>query len=251
VTRDGPHLPRRVRSAGGGVVTAALSVAIGIVEVVHTSGRSRNRAGAGALEPHVPFGRLEDGTWLYAPFGDVLVVTGGDRIMCHACGDALEAITRHHARRHGLDLAGYRKAFGLNRNQSLVAPALAQTRREEGKRRWETNTRVRDGLAVGQAMARSGDLHAIGVAAQPAGSRRQQGRRPASGNHAPPALSAARAAQAAEARQRWDERARELGWADLETYLAGRGTDNATPWQIRRELGCGSPMAARLMKEGR
>ena len=33
---------------------------------------------------------------------------GGERIVCHACGDALEAITRHYVRRHGLDPTDYR-----------------------------------------------------------------------------------------------------------------------------------------------
>lgn len=87
--------------------------------------------------------RLHDGTWLYAPLGRLLVVDGGERIVCHACGDALTAITRHHARRHDLDLPGYRERFGLNRKTSLIAPTLAEVRREEGRRRWETNDAVR------------------------------------------------------------------------------------------------------------
>jgi hypothetical protein len=90
-------------------------VATGIVQPVHTSGRSRSHAGAGGLEPHVPVGRLEDGTWLFAPYGDVLVVAGGEAIVCHACGDALEALTRHHVSRHDLELHGYRERYGLNR----------------------------------------------------------------------------------------------------------------------------------------
>ena len=109
------------------------------------------------MEPHVPVDRLDDGTWVYAPKGEVLVVAGGDRIVCHACGDALETITRHHVRRHNLDLAGYRLRFGLNRKASLIAPSLAETRRAEGRRRGQSNDRVRDGLAVGQAMAKSGE----------------------------------------------------------------------------------------------
>jgi hypothetical protein len=228
-----------------------LSVARGIVRCVHTYGRSRHSAGAGALEPHAPVDRLDDGTWVYAPVGGVLVVAGGERIVCHACGDALEAITRHHVRRHDMDLAGYRTRFGLNRKTSLIAPTLADARRVEGLRRWESNDRVRDGLAVGQAMAHSGELHAIGIAAQPAGSRRQQGRRAASRTDAAPALAAHRGAQADDARRRWVQRAQALGFDSLEGYLADRWAIAATPWRVRSELQCGSEMAARLLEEGR
>jgi hypothetical protein len=229
----------------------SLSVGSVIVGLVHATARSRHSDGPSALEPHTPLDRLEDGTWLYAPLGEVLVVAGGERVVCHACGDSMTAVSRQHVARHGLDLDAYRERFGLNRKQTMVAPVLAQVRREEGRRRWESNEGVRDGLAVGQAMARSGELHDIGAAAQPAGSRRRQGRRPASRDAAAPALGAVRAAQAAEARHRWEEQAHAHGFAGLEVYLAVRRASGPTAWQIRRELGCGSPMADRLLKEGR
>jgi hypothetical protein len=101
---------------------------------------------------------------------------------------------RHHATRHDLDVAGYLRKLGLNRKQSLIAPGLADVRREEGLRRWQSNDAVRGGLAVGQAMAASGALHEVGVAAQPVGSRREQGWRSASRDAAAPALAAHRAA---------------------------------------------------------
>jgi hypothetical protein len=226
------------------------SVVSGIVESVH-NGRSRRSVGSGALEPHVPVDRLDDGTWVYACVGDVLVVAGGTRIVCHACGDALEAITRHHVRRHDLDLSGYRTRFGLNRKTSLIAPRRAETRRVEGRRRWASNEGVRDGLEVGQAMAKSGELHAIGVAVQPTGSRRRQGRRAASRAEASPSLTSHRAEQADEARGRWEQRARVLGFDNLEGYLADRRRSGTTPWHVRSELRCGSAMAARLPEEGR
>ena len=141
--------------------------------------------------------------------------------------------------------------FGLNRKASLIAPSLAETRQAEGRRRWQSNDSVRDGLAVGQAMAKSGELHAVGVAAQPAGSRRQQGRRAASRTDAGPALRAHRAGQAEEARSRWEQRARALGFDSLEDYVAERRASAAAPWRVRNELRCGSEMAARLLTEGR
>lgn len=216
---------------------------------MHTYGRTGNTSSPDAVDPHVPMGRLDDGTWLYGPFGEMLVVAGGDRVVCHACGDALEAVTRHHVRRHGLDLDGYRERFGLNRKQSLIAPTLQDVRRAEGLRRWQTNARVRDGLAVGQAMAKSGELHDIGVAAQPAGSRRRQGRHSASREGAGPALAAHRADRADAARKRWDARAKELGFTSLETYLADRRAGGATPNRVRTELRLGGTTAAKLLAQ--
>ena len=193
--------------------------------------------------------RLADGAWLYAPVGQLLVVAGGDRVVCHACGDTLEAITRHHVRRHGLDLDGYRERFGLNRKQSLIAPALAEVRREEGRRRWTSNSGVRDGLAIGQAMAKSGVLHDIGQAAQPAGSRRPQGRRSASRDEASAALVVHRAARTAKARDRWDARSRELGFANLDAYLADRHAAGVTPNRVRTELRLGGGTAEKLLAD--
>src|SRR6478609_833528 len=94
--------------------------------------------------------------WVFAPFGALLVVDSRRRVVCHACGDALTALSAQHVRRHGLTLVEYRERFGLNRKTSLVSPVLAEKRRGEGQRRWAENGGVRDGLAVGQAMARSG-----------------------------------------------------------------------------------------------
>jgi hypothetical protein len=112
----------------------------------------------------------EDG-WAYAPMGSMLACLGGARVVCHACGEQLTAISADHLRRYDLDLTGYRERFGLNRKRSLLAPALAALRREEGKRRWVSNTGVRDDLAVGQQMVRTGVLYVLGAAARPVGTR--------------------------------------------------------------------------------
>ena len=101
--------------------------------------------------------------------GSMLAVDAGSRVVCHLCGEALAAVLAQHARRHGLTLADYRERFGLNGKQSLVAPMLAEKRRHEGRRRWAENPGVRDGLALGQQMAKSGVLHDIGVADTPRG----------------------------------------------------------------------------------
>lgn len=209
-------------------------------------------SGAGSQrEPHVPTGRLPDGTWVYAPVGQMLVAASGRKVICHACGDPLAAVSAGHLRRHGLDPAAYRARFGLNRKTSLVAPLLTQARREEGRRRWKSNAGVRDGLAVGQEMARSGRLYELGAAAQPAGVRRPQGRRAASREGASAALRADREQRAAAARARWSERAQGLGFGDLDAYLQTRREEGATAHRVRTELGCGGSVAVRLLARGR
>lgn len=92
---------------------------------------------------------------------------------------------------------------------------------------------MRDGLAVGQEMARSGGLYELGAAAQPGGARRSQGRVAASREGASPALRAHRDAQGAAARVRWTERVRAPGFEDLETYLQRRRTEGATAHRVR------------------
>ena len=170
-----------------------------------------------AFEPHVPVDRLADGAWVYAPVGQMTVTDEGRAVVCHACGEPLAGVSAAHAGRHGLSLAAYRERFGLNRKTSLIAPALAETRRVEGQRRWAVNAAVREGLAVGQALARSGALYELGAAAQPAGSRRSQGRSAASREGASPALRADREQRSAAARKRWTAKAK--AWQYSETPL--------------------------------
>lgn len=205
---------------------------------------------ASSREPHLPVDRLVDGTWLFAPFGSMYVDEDGARVVCHVCGDALAAVSAQHARRHGLTLTAYRERFGLNRKQSLIAPVLAQARRVEGRRRWAENAGVREGLGVGQAMARSGELYALGAAAQPAGGRRPQGRAAASRDGASPALRADRDRRSAAARARWEERARGLGFVDLDAYLAARRAEGVTAHRVRVELGCGGTTSEKLLADG-
>ena len=213
----------------------------GVRQVKPAAGRER--------EPHVPVGRLDDGTWVYAPYGAMQPVEAGRRVVCHACGEALSAISAQHARRHGLTLDEYRERFGLNRKQSLAAPELAQKRRVEGQRRWAQNTGVRDGLAVGQQMARSGALYQLGAGAQPAGARRPQGRAAASRAGASAALRADRQRRSQLARERWTEQARALGFPGLDEYLVQRRAEGATAHRVRIELGCGGTTAVWLLAD--
>jgi hypothetical protein len=51
------------------------------------------------LEPHLPVARLPEDGWAYAPTGSMLACLGGARVVCHACGEQLTAISADHLRR--------------------------------------------------------------------------------------------------------------------------------------------------------
>lgn len=125
----------------------------------------------------------------------------------------------------------------------LVAPELAERRRVEGRRRWASNPGVREGLSANHELARSGELKALADAAQPAGSRRLQGRRAAV-----PGTQAARDHRAAQARERWTTRAVALGFSDLDAYLTDRRAAGVSTLVLRAELGCGGSTAERLLR---
>ena len=110
-------------------------------------------------EPHVPYDRMPDGTWVYAPLGRVWAVNGQTALVCHVCGEALASVSVAHLARHGMTQAEYRERFGLNPETSLMSPALTESLRTQGRRRWESNAAVRGGLVIGQSMkGRAGRL---------------------------------------------------------------------------------------------
>jgi hypothetical protein len=136
----------------------------------------------------------------FAPEGELLVVDAGEKVVCHLCGRAMAMLGATHLRQHGWTAELYREAFGLRKGTALCAPAVTERRRELGRERYTRNLRLREGLAVGQQMARSGRLLELSHAAQPAGSARAEARRRAGERTAPlhertAAASAARLAE--------------------------------------------------------
>ena len=53
-------------------------------------------------EPHVPIGRLPDGTPVFDPLGRMTAVDGRRRVVRHACGALLAHISSAGLARHGL-----------------------------------------------------------------------------------------------------------------------------------------------------
>src|SRR5450759_2903687 len=111
-----------------------------------------------------------------APLGELVVVEDGDRVVCHVCGRAFAFLSGHLGRHH-LTAGEYRECFGLGRSTPLCAPAVLARRRELGLDRYAGNSQLRAGLAIGQTMARSGELLELSHTGQPAGSARLQSRR--------------------------------------------------------------------------
>lgn len=103
------------------------------------------------LEPHVPIGRMHDGTPLFAALGWMTTVDGERRVLCHACGTPLAHISSAHLARHGLTLDGYRSQYGLPARTSLTAPGTTMLRATEGRTRYDRNAGVHTGLAAGRA----------------------------------------------------------------------------------------------------
>ena len=189
-------------------------------------------------------GTLADGTVCFAPLGELLVVDGGQRVVCHLCGRELVLLAASHLRKHGWTPQAYREAFGLGRGTALCAPLLLQQRRALGVARYAANARLRDGLAVGQAMARSGELLERSHAAQPVGGARAQTRRQAAARTAPQRQRAAEVA-----RLRVQGRLAELGFpGDLNGYLQQRYTRERLPvLAVARELGVGNARIQQLL----
>ncbi len=65
----------------------------------------------------------------FAPVGELLIVDGGERVVCHLCGRALRMLGATHLRQHGWTADLYREAFGLRRGASLCAPVMTERRR--------------------------------------------------------------------------------------------------------------------------
>lgn len=195
-----------------------------------------------AGEPQ-PIGVLSDGTQYFSPLGRLEFVDDGRRVVCHLCGKWLRLLSASHLRRHGWTPAEYREAVGLNLGTPLCAPDESLRRREIGIERYRHHRGVRDGLAHGQQLVRSGEALSLAHAAMPPGSARLQRRlRAAETSQSRRALIRA----AAEARR--SQRVRELGFRSERAYLRDRYVRRG--WGIaplKAELGVGSGVVERML----
>jgi ROS/MUCR transcriptional regulator protein len=196
-----------------------------------------------ASTPVKPIGRLDDGTAYFAPLGELVVIADGERVLCHLCGRALQMLSAEHLRRHGWTPQLYRQAFGLNRSTALCSPAVVERRRAIGSERYLRNAKVREGLAQGQELARSGRLLEMSHAVQQRGTASLQRRSRSAAVTAPSRVT--RRVRAVERRNRLIA---ELGFTSERDYLIDRYLDQGWPVsRIKAELEIGSAVLTEIL----
>lgn len=111
--------------------------------------------GAPAVRPDHRW-RLADGTVLHAPYGELLR-DGDGRLCCHLCGRWFRALGAH-LRVHRYTAQAYREVFGLCTSVALVAEEVSARISRRQAAAYQASPLVRERLAPGQDMARSGQL---------------------------------------------------------------------------------------------
>lgn len=100
---------------------------------------------------------LPDGTGLHAPYGELVREDGTGRVCCHLCGRWFRALGGH-VRAHGYSAVAYRAELGLGTRTPLTAPEVSAGLAARQAARYWSSAGTRAAFAVGQALARSGEL---------------------------------------------------------------------------------------------
>ncbi|MFC4943944.1 hypothetical protein [Pseudonocardia sp. GCM10023141] len=146
-------------------------------------------------------------------------------MQCHLCGGWFRSVLAH-LRVHGWDQLTYRTAFELERSQPLEGDVTRRRRAAALTVRRRTDPAVRDGCAIGQERARSGELTLAALAATRGRRQPEQRRRKTLRTLA----SISPAARAAGSRRHAEERLRRtaaaaaarLGHPDLGSAVLDR-----------------------------
>ncbi|GAA0988730.1 hypothetical protein GCM10009555_070990 [Acrocarpospora macrocephala] len=93
----------------------------------------------------------------HAPHGILVRDESADRVRCHECGRWFRALGAH-VRVHGLTAGEYRERFGLLATKPLTSREVSATRRRIARSSYQRSARTRSDLAVGQSLARTGEL---------------------------------------------------------------------------------------------
>lgn len=178
---------------------------------------------------------LPDGTPCFAPPGELPLDVDGTRVQCHLCGVFYRALGAHLRGRHGWPAERYRETFGLSRGRPLQAPDVSARQEAALRRRMHEDPRIKEGMAAGRALARSGALPRLARPTHEKSVRPLERRRVdvATGSR----LGSERACRL---RQQREERARGLGHSGLEAYFRARyRREGATVRAVAVELGVG------------
>jgi hypothetical protein len=175
-----------------------------------------------------PTGELADGTSYVGQVGVLAYDPDADRVQCHLCGRWLRALPAHLVLKHDWRPDAYREAFGLLRGQPLQAAGVSDRQRALARARYQHDPRVADALGRADELRAQGVLQAAVRATagrdQPLAKRRI---------HADASRRGARA-RLKQRNARLEQRARELGFADLSAYLQARAIDQ---WQPAPAIG--------------
>jgi hypothetical protein len=179
--------------------------------------------------------RAPDGTPLYAPRGELPVEADGSAVQCHLCGRWFRLLgAAHLPYAHGLTAGEYRVLVGLRPRHPLSAPDLSDRRAALMRERIASDRRITGAMAAGVALARRGELQRMAAEAmreRPLALERERQL----------TESGARlgSARAASFRTRRDQRARALGYADLDSFYRSRYVgERARLDELAAELGC-------------
>ncbi|MBA2552459.1 MAG: MucR family transcriptional regulator, partial [Geodermatophilaceae bacterium] len=124
---------------------------------VHPSGDHPVGAVDGHRGTHAHLWALPDGTGLHAPYGRLVRDPDSDRVCCHLCGRWFRSLGSH-VRRHGLSAADYRQVMGLCRSRPLTAGDVSAAISRRQAEAYRAHPDLRERLAAGQQLARSGQL---------------------------------------------------------------------------------------------
>lgn len=156
------------------------------------------------------------------------------QVCCHLCG-RLFTLLGAHVRVHGLDAAGYRELVGLCRTRALAAPQLSSRIQTRQRMQYDAVPAVRDRLALGQELARSGQLawrRSRRDQQEPEPPERRRGRLRE--------LAAGRARRQLElADQRVGDRLLQRGSQDVHAYLRQAYADGASLEALAAQTGLG------------
>ena len=178
--------------------------------------------------------RLADGTPVYHALGELPCDPVEDKVCCGLCGQWYRSLGPHLRQTHEWSAEEYRAAFGLAVQRPLQAPGVSEKQAASMKARIEREPRVREGMRIGLALARTGELNRLGRQADAERGRalerrertRAHGRQLGSG-------------RAQRYRATRDARAQGLGFASAEALLRERYLIAGAPVsELAAELDC-------------
>ncbi len=184
------------------------------------------------VHTHAHLWLLLDGTGLHAPYGQLVIEPGTGRICCHLCGRWYVSLGGH-VRRHGHTAESYRETMGLCRNRPLVAETLSRLIATRQSAAYLRSPELRARLAVGQELCKTGRLATLAATVH-AGSPSPELTRLRRA-----ALDAGRLTRAARRDRALAGRLRELGFADLSSYLRHAHSTGASLRSMAKATGVG------------